>query len=79
MRKVSKVAHKSTVSAYQLIARDENMERRVFVVAYLLLTPEPPKSGSILDVAPVRKRLQTGDKPGDFLLPIVESRRRRYD
>ena len=61
---------------YQLITRDQNVERSILIVTNVLFTPEFTKGSTILDITPVRQSLQLGYKTCDFLLPIMKGRRR---
>lgn len=56
----------------QLIACDEDVERSVFVVVDILLTPELPERCSIFDIAPIGYCLDSRDEAGKFLLPVVK-------
>ena len=58
--------------AYQLVAGDKNVERRVLVITNLFLAPELPESGAVLWVAPVRQRLQLGHETSNLLLPVMQ-------
>ena len=62
------------IGTYKLVARDQNVERRVLVVANLLLAPKLAQDRSILDVAPVRQSFEVRYKASNFLLPVVQSR-----
>ena len=64
---------------YKLIAGDENMERRISVIAQRLAVPELAKRCSVFHVAPVRQDFQRGRKFGDLLLPVVQRRGRCYN
>lgn len=57
----------------QLVTGNQDVERGVFIVRDLLLAPELAQSGTILDIAPIRQRLQTRNEASDFLLPVMES------
>ena len=66
-----------TALTYQLVTGNQDMEGSILVVADFLLAPELAQSSAVLWIAPVRKRLELGHKASNFLLPIVQSRRRR--
>ena len=65
--------------SHKLITRNEHMERGVLVIANLLFRPNLSKSCTILDISPVWQRLETGNEPGNLLLPIVQGGRGRHD
>lgn len=64
----------------KVIARDYNMETRVFVEHHptFLLDPELTKCLAFGDSSPVRNHAKVGNKTSKFLLPVVERRCRRY-
>jgi len=60
----------------KVIARDDDMETRVFVEHHpaFLLDPELTKCLAFGDSSPVRNHAEVGDKTSKFLLPVVERR-----
>lgn len=56
----------------QLITRYKHMERCFLVVAYFLFAPEFSQRRAVFHISPVWQRLQSRDKPREFLLPIMK-------
>ncbi|KAI3479290.1 hypothetical protein L1887_58721 [Cichorium endivia] len=63
----------------ELIARDQDVERRIAVVRDLLAIPELAQHRAVLDIAQYGQSLERGHKLADLLLPVVQRGSGRND
>ena len=62
------------VTHHELVRRYKHVEGGVAVVRNLLAVPKLAQHRAILDIAPIRQRLERWHKLGDLLLPVVQRR-----